>query len=107
VKLWRASHRSQRENGIKLLVFHVPELRELKPYPFQDVTDKVRAEVERTGTPFIDLLPVIENLDPASLWVTVPDPHPNGKAEIALAKGMMPSIVEALDGLCKAEQKGC
>lgn len=96
-----------KESGAKLIVFHVPELRELKPYPFQDVTDKVRAEVERTGTPFIDLLPVIENLDPSSLWVTVPDPHPNGKAEIALAKGMMPSIVEALDGLCKNEQKGC
>ena len=38
----------------------IPELRELKPYPFADITAKVRAVVEKDGVPFVDLLPAVE-----------------------------------------------
>ncbi len=96
-----------RQIGAALEVFNIPELRELKPYPFDDITAKVRAVVEAQGVTFVDLLPAVENLDPASLWVTVPDPHPNGKAEIAFAKGMIPRLVLLLDELCKTKGKGC
>lgn len=96
-----------RELGAKLLVFNIPELRELKPYPFADVTAKVRADVEALGVPFVDLLPAVEDLDPASLWVTVPDPHPNAKAATAFAKAMLPRITAELDRLCREQQKGC
>ena len=96
-----------RTNGIRIVVFHLPELRELKPYPFQDVTDKVRKVVETQGVPFVDLLPSVENLDPPSLWVTVPDPHPNGKAEITFAKAMLPQLTAMLDKLCREQSKGC
>jgi len=57
--------------------------------------------------PFVDLLPAVENLEPASLWVTVPDPHPNGKADIALSKAMVPAIAPLLDRLCRSQSKGC
>jgi hypothetical protein len=83
------------------------ELGELRPYPFADITAKVRAVVEKDGMPFVDLLPTVENLEPASLWVTVPDPHPNGKAEITFARGMIPSLLPVLDELCRAKGKGC
>ncbi len=96
-----------RELGAPLLVFNIPELRELKPYPFTDITAKVRGVVESHGLPFFDLLPTVENLNPSSLWVTVPDPHPNGIAEIAFAKGMIPQIVPLLDELCRTKRKGC
>jgi lysophospholipase L1-like esterase len=96
-----------REIGASLIVFNIPELRELKSYPFADVTAKVRAVVEGQKVPFVDLLPAIENLDPASLWVTVPDPHPNGRADIALSKAMVPQIMPLLDGLCHKQGKGC
>ncbi len=96
-----------REQGIQIIVFHIPELRELKPYAFPDVTEKVRKVVEANGMKFIDLLPSVENFDPASLWVTVPDPHPNGKAEIAMAKGMVPALLPILDELCRTKSKGC
>jgi glycine/D-amino acid oxidase-like deaminating enzyme len=96
-----------RELGAELVVFHIPELRELKPYPFGDVTAQVRAVVERERVPFVDLLPTIEDLDPSSLWVTVPDPHPNGKADSAFAKGMIPAIMPMLDGLCRNQGKAC
>jgi lysophospholipase L1-like esterase len=96
-----------RELGAKLIVFNIPELRELKPYPFADITAKVRSVVEEDGVPFVDLLPTVENDNPASLWVTVPDPHPNGKAEIIFAKGMIPPLLPMLDELCRTKGKGC
>jgi hypothetical protein len=57
--------------------------------------------------PFVDLLPTVETLEPASLWVTVPDPHPNGKAEITFARGMISDLVPMLDELCRTKGKGC
>jgi hypothetical protein len=96
-----------REMGAKLVVFQIPELRELKPYPFPDVTAKVKADVEALGVPFFDMLPTVENLDPASLWVTVPDPHPNGNAMAAFTTMMVPELNTLLDGLCKDQGKGC
>ncbi len=93
--------------GIKIVVFHLPELRELKPYPFQDVTDKVRKAVETAGLPFVDLLPTVETMDPASLWVTVPDPHPNAKADAAFTDGMIKQLLPVLDELCSRQKQGC
>ncbi len=43
-----------------------PSCASSKPYPFADITAKVRAVVEKDGVPFVDLLPTVENLDPAS-----------------------------------------
>jgi hypothetical protein len=96
-----------RTSGIRIVVFHLPELRELKPYPFQDVTDKVRKVVEANGLRFVDLLPTVQSMDPASLWVTVPDPHPNGKADTAFTEGMLKEVIPLLDELCRADKKGC
>lgn len=93
--------------GAELVVFHIPELREFKPYPFADITAKVQAAVEKSGVPFFDLLPTVENLDPASLWVTVPDPHPNGRAMAAFAQAMVSRILPMLDELCRTKGKGC
>jgi len=99
--------RLAREQGTRLVVVNVPELHELKPYPFADVTAKVRSVVEAEGVSFVDLMPTVENLDPSSLWVTVPDPHPNGKADIAMSRGIVPALLPLLDELCKSEGKGC
>ncbi len=98
---------ASRSLGVPLVVFHLPELRELKPYPFSDVTAKVRRAVEAQGLPFVDLLPTVENLAPASLWVTVPDPHPNGRANEAFAGRMVEVLLPLLDSLCSSRAKGC
>ena len=96
-----------RDIGAKLVVFNLPELRELKPYPFGDITAKVRTVVEKDGAPFYDLLPTVENLPPASLWVTVPDPHPNANAMTAFTSGMIPRLLPLLDELCRNTGRGC
>lgn len=69
-----------RAQGIRLIISNIPELRELKPYAFADVQTKVEAVAKANGLEYVDLLPAVENEDPKSLWVTVPDPHPNARA---------------------------
>jgi len=93
--------------GARLIVFNIPELRELKPYPFGDITAKVAAVAASRRIPFVDLLPTVEGLAPPSLWVTVPDPHPNGRANAAFTRGMVPALLPLLDDLCRTARKGC
>lgn len=96
-----------RELDAALVVFHVPELRELEPYPFADITAKVRSYVEGLGVPFVDLLPAVHDLEPSTLWVTVPDPHPNARAASAFSRKMVPELTVLLDRLCREQGKGC
>ena len=96
-----------RDLGIRLIVFNIPELHELDPYPFTDVTAKVRSVVQAQHVPFVDLLPALDQLAPSSLWVTIPDPHPNGAAEIAMSKAIVPKLVPLLQELCQRHHKGC
>ncbi|MBL8707169.1 MAG: SGNH/GDSL hydrolase family protein [Rhodospirillales bacterium] len=78
-----------REHGMQFAIVHYPELRELRPYPFAEVTARLRTLSERLGVPFIDLLPSVEKEPPASLWVTVPDPHPNERATELFAAALV------------------
>jgi hypothetical protein len=96
-----------RQIDARLIVFNIPELRELKPYPFGDITAKVLGVVAKQNVPAVDLLSTVEAMDPASLWVTVPDPHPNGRANDVFAKGMVPHVTGLLDELCRSKGKGC
>ena len=66
--------------SIKLVVVNYPELHQLSPYPFQDITRLVASKVDTLGVPFLDLLPSVEKQKPQSLWVTKTDSHPNGRA---------------------------
>jgi len=96
-----------RDLNAKLIVFNVPELRELKPYPFADISAKIQSQVDGLGVPFVDLLPAVQALEPSTLWVTVPDPHPNARAMSAFSKQMVPELTAVLDRLCREERKGC
>lgn len=111
---WRQTQRAlsefasfARQQGIALIVFNIPELHELQPYPFADVTAKVRSVVEAQDIEFVDLLPSLAGLEPSSLWVTVPDPHPNGIAEVAMSKAIAPKLAPILEALCRTRNKGC
>lgn len=93
--------------GSQLVVFNVPELRQLRPYPFEDITLRVKEAVSGAGAPFIDLLPAVEQEPPDSLWVTVPDPHPNGKANTLFARAMVEALLPYLEKACAAHGRGC
>ena len=74
-----------RQHDVKLVVVHYPELHELSPYPFQDVTNLLAAETRAIDIPFLDLLPSVAGQEPRSLWVTQTDPHPNARAAVLYA----------------------
>ncbi|TFV80289.1 hypothetical protein E4K64_00155 [Bradyrhizobium frederickii] len=66
-----------RARGTMVLVTNLPELRQLKPYPFERERTMVQALANRLDLPYLDLLPAVDDLEPGRLWVTPTDPHPN------------------------------
>jgi len=81
-----------RANGIRLLFVNVPELRELDPYPFADISTLLQAKTSHLSIEYLDLLDSVRGEPPASLWVTVPDPHPNARAMERFAVAMVEPI---------------
>ncbi len=77
-----------REHGIRLVVTNIPELHELAPYPFTQVSADVAALAKAEGLEYLDFLPAVAAEPPPSLWVTVPDPHPNAKAHALMARSL-------------------
>ena len=67
-------------HNIKMMIVNYPELHQLASYPFQGVTDLIAAQARKFNVAFLDLLPAVANEEPASLWVSSTDAHPNGKA---------------------------
>lgn len=82
-----------KERGIRLVIVDYPELRELSPYPFADVSEKIEAAAARIGAPYVTLLPALQGEDPRSLWVTEPDPHPNSYAAGLFADYLAPRLM--------------
>lgn len=79
-------------NGIKLLVASLPELHDVQNYRFQTVTDLVRRAAEDNGVAFADVLPHLRAQASSKLWVTPPDPHPNGYANGFIASGLFEAL---------------
>ncbi|MCB2108318.1 MAG: SGNH/GDSL hydrolase family protein [Rhodobacteraceae bacterium] len=98
-----------RARGIPLVMVNLPELRELAPYPFTEVNRMVEAAAQDAGVAYIDMLPVLANEQPSTLWVTVPDPHPNAKAHAlighALADDLEPYVAKADDHITPSVDK--
>jgi lysophospholipase L1-like esterase len=89
VELWIRKLASYcRDNGIKLLIVNYPELRVLDPYPFPEVQHRLAALAADLELPYLDLLDPLRGEEPASLWVTPPDPHPNGHAHALFARAI-------------------
>jgi len=74
------------DKNIQLIMVNIPELRELDPYPFSNVTTLLADLADSLSLPFIDLLPAVHDINPQDLWVTVPDPHPNTHANRVFAE---------------------
>lgn len=81
-----------RADGIPVLFAIYPELRELDPYPFQDITDWLARQTQPFGWITVDLLGSVADVSPESLWVTVPDPHPNAEANAHFADALLPPL---------------
>jgi lysophospholipase L1-like esterase len=82
-------------HGTKLLIANMPELHDVQHYRLQRITDLVHEAADENDVPFVDLLPYVQGVPSPELWVTPPDPHPNGLAHKLFADG----IFEALEKL--------
>jgi lysophospholipase L1-like esterase len=83
------------QKGIPMLVVNIPELHELKEYPFNHVTKKVKRIAERNNCLFLDLLPSIKDIEPKSLWVSSEDSHANNKANNIFANQIFMKLTES------------
>lgn len=88
-----------RVNNIKLIITSLPELHNVQDYKFGLVTNLVSKVAEENSIQFVDLLPQLRDIDSYKLWVTVPDPHPNGLANENIALGLYKPLEEALKSL--------
>ncbi|GJL61405.1 MAG: hypothetical protein NPIRA04_00590 [Nitrospirales bacterium] len=83
-----------KEQDIHMMVVNYPELHQMSPYPFTQVTERIATLAEGLDVPFLDLLPAVEHEEPHSLWVTPTDAHPNGKAGKLFARRLKKALFE-------------
>ena len=93
-----------KQNNIKLLIAHLPELHDVQNYRFGIVTELVRQAAQENDAPFVDLLPNLQFQASSDLWVTPPDPHPNAFANELIAAGLF-SALQKLTGSAGAEKQ--
>jgi lysophospholipase L1-like esterase len=70
-----------RADGARVAVVNLPDLHQLRRYPFAAQEAKVHALAEANKFPYLDLLPAVADLEPSTLWVASDDPHPNASAD--------------------------
>ena len=81
-------------HGIRLVLANIPELREVGHYSFADINQRIAGLAAANGMEYVDLLPAVSAEDPATLWVTPPDPHPNAKAGALMARRLADYFLE-------------
>ena len=84
-----------RQHGIKLVIVNWPELHDVQHYRLGHITQLIQDLAAEEHVPFVDLLNAVKDQDSPKLWVTAPDPHPNGYANGLYAKYLFP----ILDGM--------
>lgn len=77
-----------KEHNVPCILANQPELHDLKNYPFTHVNEKLAKLSEEAGLEYFDLLPSVREEPEETLWVTVPDPHPNNKACTLFGKAL-------------------
>ena len=81
------------KNRLPLIVVDYPELRQLRPYPFKNISEKIKNLSIKNNIPYISLLPILVNENPKDLWVTEPDPHPKGYANELMAEFLFKKLI--------------
>jgi lysophospholipase L1-like esterase len=77
-----------RSHQIRLLIAHLPDLHDFRHYPFRPITALVQQAAQENGAEFVDVLGDLEAHDPARLWVSPSDPHPNALANELIANAL-------------------
>lgn len=81
-----------REHGIRIYLAMIPDVHNLKDYPFQAIHEQMRRVAEELGYRYVDLLPGFGSLDPADIWAMPGDPHPNALGHRIMAEQLFPLL---------------
>ncbi|HOW89034.1 MAG TPA: SGNH/GDSL hydrolase family protein [Elusimicrobiales bacterium] len=74
-----------RGRKIRLMLAMIPDIHNLKDYPFLFAHDMVRETAVPMGYSWLDLYDALKNEDAPSLWAMRGDPHPNVKGHELMA----------------------
>jgi len=90
-----------RKRNIRLVVMLIPELHNLKNYPFNNVREHVSAEFSGlANAKIVDLLPYFDKtLDPMVYWVSKEDAHHNSKAQAIMAEALYSEVFKSGNNL--------
>ena len=69
-----------KERGIPLLFLNIPDLHNIKPYPFDLANEYIKNVVTKRNVHYLNLLNSVKGTKPEKLWVSFEDPHPNAMA---------------------------
>ena len=65
------------KNNIRIYLSIIPDIHNLKDYPFEFIHKKMKNLASELGIEFIDMYPAFSMHNPKSLWAMPGDPHPN------------------------------
>ncbi len=89
----RAMEKASRLRGVPMVVALWPLLVDLEhDYPFTDVHDKIGRVCQKSGIPYVDLLPALRGQKTSALWAHPADWHPNELAHRLAAETLAPRV---------------
>ena len=76
----------------KVILAMIPDIHQLKNYPFKFVHEKMKSLATDHGWLYIDFLENLGRHKGPSLWTIPGDPHPNGTAHRLMAEQLFPLL---------------
>ncbi|MGY4364334.1 lysophospholipase L1-like esterase [Bradyrhizobium sp. LB1.3] len=80
------------KNNIRLYFAMMPDVHNLKNYPFGFIHEKMRTIAQADGYKYVDLLPALSDLSPEQIWAMPGDPHPNALGHKLMADAVLPVL---------------
>lgn len=80
------------EDGTKVVLSMIPDIHQLKDYPFDFIHQRMRALAEELGWTFVDFMKSLGSYKGPELWTIPGDPHPNAIVHKAMAEQLAPFI---------------
>jgi len=82
-----------KEKNIPVIVAMIPDIHNLKNYPFGFIHEKIKKLSEDHGFVYIDLYDSLKFIEkPEEIWAMPGDPHPNAKGHKLMADQLLPVL---------------
>ena len=85
------------KSGTRVLLAMMPDIHNLKDYPFGFVHEHMARLAKRLGWEYVDLLKGLDIDDPRSIYAIPGDPHPNAVGHRMMAEVIAPVVERMLD----------